>query len=46
MKVFKVGTLNVQGCQKEEKIKTICEDALNYDLQVIGLKVECKKQEH
>ena len=36
-KALNVGTLNVQGCRDEFKQSIILEDALNYDLQVIGL---------
>ena len=31
------GNLNVQGCRDEYKQRIFLEDALNYDLQVIGL---------
>ena len=37
LKVIKVGTLNVQGCQKEDKKQYIYEDALKCDLQILGL---------
>ena len=37
VKALNVGTLNVQGCRDEFKQSIILEDALNYDLQVIGL---------
>ena len=37
VKALNVGTLNVQGCREESKQQTILEDALGYDLQVIGL---------
>ena len=36
LKVIKVGTLNVQGCRKEDKQQFIYEDALKYDQQIIG----------
>ena len=36
-KALNVGTLNVQGCRDEFKQSIILKDALNYDLQVIGL---------
>ena len=35
--VLNAGTLNVQGCRDEYKQRIILEDALNCDLQVIGL---------
>ena len=37
VKALNAGTLNVQGCRDEYKQVIILEDALNYDLQVIGL---------
>ena len=37
LKVIKVGTLIVQGCQNEDKKQYIYEDALKCDLQILGL---------
>ena len=37
LKVFKVGTLNVEGCWKEDKQQFIYKDALKYDQQILGL---------
>ena len=37
VKALNVGTLNVKGCRDKYKQRIILEDALNYDLQVIGL---------
>ena len=37
LKAIKVGTLNVQESQKEDKQQFIYKDALKYDLQIFGL---------
>ena len=37
LKIIKVGSLNVQGCQKEDKQQFIYEDALKYNLQILGI---------
>ena len=36
-KVITIGILNVQGCWKEDKQQFIYEDALKYNLQILGL---------
>ena len=37
LKFIKVGTLNAQGCRKENKQQFIYEDALKYNLKILGL---------
>ena len=37
VKILNIGTLNVQGCQDEVTKKSLYEDTLRYDLQVLGL---------
>ena len=37
VKSFNIGTLNVQGCKDHHKQYSILEDAINYNLQVIGI---------
>lgn len=36
-KIFNIGTLNVKGCRDLEKRRTICQDAANYNIQILGI---------
>ncbi len=45
MESLNIGTLNIQGCQDKTKQLSIYQDALNYDLQILGLTETHVKEE-